>query len=152
MFKSMLIFTCVAMITGSLAISDAEWEAYKKLHKKQYETKLEDSIRRELLADNLDEINEFNVRQAPKLGFKLGTNQFSDLTRSELKRFGRTKSSPNSPNSRQAQEYLDSIISQQPGRQPLPSRVDWRLIPNRVTEVKDQGLDCKSSWAFAAVS
>lgn len=135
---------------STIALTDVEWENYKSQYGKRYKTKLEDTIRRELLVDTLDEIKKFNEEQAPIVGYKIGLNRFSDMTKSEIKRLGGTKTSV-SKNGRFADEQLNMILASS-NYETIPSRVDWRLKPNRVTKVKDQGMSCRSSWAFATVS
>lgn len=42
--------------------------------------------------------------------------------------------------------FLQAILAD---TAPVPVRVDWRNVPNRVSEVKSQ-RKCQASWAFAA--
>lgn len=70
------IFYCTAFSQEDF---DAYWEMYKNHYKKQYSGK-EDSIRRNILRNNIKMINNHNVRHDLGLvSYRLKVNKFADM-------------------------------------------------------------------------
>lgn len=136
--NSIVLFLLLfSAIKCSYTVSDTEWTSFKKQYDKNYSANLEDWIRRELYQDSIDEVNEFNAKQTIRLGFKIGLNQFSDLTKVELKRLGGTRTTANIGNSPKAQQFLNNILND--SSEIIPDYVDWRKQTNVVGRVKNQG-------------
>jgi len=111
---------------------------FVKQHGKAY-TGAEFLKRFAIFEANLAKITAHN---ALNLGWKMGMNQFGDLTADEFKakitNFGYTpRAIRRAPNGRQGAFELES----------LPATVDWTTA-GAVTAVKDQG-QCGSCWSFS---
>merc|ERR1711937_200367 len=113
-----------------------QFARFKEQYGKVYKTRSEQFRRATIFADNLKKIEEHNKSGA---SWKMGVNEFSDLTSEEFEAVytGGYKRLPmpsgNVPAARQSKKAHE-----------LPSEVDWR---NVTTEVKNQG-QCGSCWAF----
>ena len=90
-------------------------------------------------ADNFDYISRENAKGH---SYKLGLNEFSDMTLDEFKM---SKLGLNLPGSKWGS--LKSLGTHKPGNSSAPSSVDWRS--KAVTPVKNQ-KQCGSCWAFSA--
>ncbi|KAL6844394.1 hypothetical protein ACP4OV_026067 [Aristida adscensionis] len=103
---------------------------------------LGDDRRFRVFWDNLRFVDAHNAR-ADEHGYRLGMNQFADLTNEEF-RAAYLGARP-APTGRAAGERY-----RHDGSEELPEAVDWRE-KGAVAPVKNQG-QCGSCWAFSAVS
>jgi len=125
--------------------SEYSFEEYVRDFQKTYRDDADREAHRAIFERNLAMITAHNRDHTQS--FKMGVNQFADLSEQEMKaNFGynsrlaslRRASSPVGDHSRVAPSAL-------------PTTVDWRTNnPPVVTPVKNQGA-CGSCWAFAAV-
>ncbi|CAI0429670.1 unnamed protein product [Linum tenue] len=97
-----------------------------------YGSSHEKEVRYQIFKDNAALVDSFNA--AGDKPYKLGTNQFADLTNEEFKT---TRCSPQEGSFRY--ENVSAV----------PTTMDWRK-KGAVTPIKDQG-QCGSCWAFSAV-
>ncbi|GER56747.1 cysteine proteinases superfamily protein [Striga asiatica] len=107
------------------------WRAYYKLDEPTND-------RFPAFRENVLRIHRFNQLDEP---YKLGLNQFSDLTAQEFAALHRCQPGPRQP--------LEEEFGQEHDISDLPTSVDWRA-KGAVTYVKNQ-LNCRSCWAFSAV-
>merc|ERR1712018_610007 len=133
-FVLALLF-CTTFASGTVL---DEFKAVKEKFNKNYVNKKENAHRLNVFANNLQIINDHNNEADDgKHTFRMGVNQFTDLTEEEWKqRFTKRENVKPRP-----------ITKSQPtpGR---PDSVDWRE-EGYVTEVQDQG-NCGSCWAFGS--
>lgn len=139
--------TMSRIVLESSVATETRYEQWMKEFERNYADDAEKEKRFKIFAENLEYIENFN--RAGKQTYKLGLNQFSDLTNEEfaalyncvdLKRelessmvstagpiFNMSEISPtNSPKGK---------------RKPIPDSVDWKES-GAVTNVKRQGLIC----------
>merc|ERR1719348_2968794 len=116
---------------------DLQFAAFREQHGKQYSSKAELELRRDIFHANLVKIEKHNA-----LGtWKMGVNEFSDLTQAEFEAqmTGGYKRMPQSG-------AAPASTFKAKSRSELPDSVDWR-DQGAVSEVKNQG-QCGSCWAF----
>ncbi|KAL6542800.1 hypothetical protein OROHE_010320 [Orobanche hederae] len=98
--------------------------------------------RLEIFSDNVEYIESFNDATAGAKSYKLGLNEFADLTNEEFRAsrngYKLTEFRQNYP----SMSYTESDS--------VPSSIDWR-DKGAVTDVKSQGK-CGGCWAFSAVA
>ncbi|XP_039686085.1 ervatamin-C isoform X1 [Medicago truncatula] len=149
--------TMSRIVLESSVATETRYEQWMKEFERNYADDAEKEKRFKIFAENLEYIENFN--RAGKQTYKLGLNQFSDLTNEEfaalyncvdLKRelessmvstagpiFNMSEISPtNSPKGK---------------RKPIPDSVDWKES-GAVTNVKRQGLICGCCYAFATTA
>ncbi|XP_057460610.1 senescence-specific cysteine protease SAG39-like [Actinidia eriantha] len=144
------IFLALIFILGTLAsqatsrsLQDASMYEKHKLWMARYGRVYEDTEETEkrfnIFKDNVEYIESFN--KATNKLYKLGVNQFADLTNEEFKLRNRFKSHVCSP----ATPFFkyENVSA-------APSTMDWRK-KGAVTPIKDQG-QCGCCWAFSAVA
>lgn len=143
----------LSLIGLTLAHPDAEWMLFKEKHGKNYQDSSVDQMRRQIFEENKKMVEEFNLNEADKAGYRKGLNHMSDWTAEEkmkLKGFKPDLQLRNSiRRSMRSRKFIESILKRQ--TIPLPTEVDWRKQEGRVTPVKNQG-PCGSCWAFSTVS
>jgi len=137
-----LVVICAGLLGAVLASKDAyrdlQFAKFRELHGKQYSSKAELELRRDIFHANLVKIEKHNA-----LGtWKMGVNEFSDLTQAEFEAqmTGGYKRMPQSGAGAPASTFKAKSRSE------LPDSVDWR-DQGAVSEVKNQG-QCGSCWAF----
>lgn len=122
--------------------TEALWKLFKLSFKKEYESEALENLRRNVFLDNKRAIDEHNARyEEGKVSFKMGLNQFSDMT---LKEFSDTNNGFRMPGKSSLPVWSEAAATVKD----LPDYVDWRRN-NMVTPVKNQG-QCGSCWAFSS--
>ena len=112
-------------------------------YQKQYRSKEDFNLRRQVFLTNLNRIRSHNEKNSSS--YRMGVNRFSDMNEEEFramlgyKNFGQHGRKIDGENSFIIFNTTD-----------LPKSVDWRPT-GAVTKVKDQG-SCGSCYAFSAVS
>ncbi|OMO65349.1 hypothetical protein COLO4_31317 [Corchorus olitorius] len=124
-----------------LAEKFTQWMAQ---HGRTYEIKEQENMRFEIFKNNLEYIENFN-----KMGnqtYKLGINEFADLTNEEfLASYAGYKMFPSTSSvSTNSNRFRYKNLTK------VPASIDWRQ-KGAVTPIKDQG-DCGSCWAFSSVA
>ncbi|XP_047337067.1 senescence-specific cysteine protease SAG39-like [Impatiens glandulifera] len=104
-----------------------------------YKDEAEKEKRYTIFKDNVEMIESFN--RAANKPYKMGINQFADLTNQEFKLRNKFKSHVCSDN--------NSLFRYQ-NISAVPATMDWRK-KGAVTPIKDQG-QCGCCWAFSAVA
>ncbi|XP_047336319.1 senescence-specific cysteine protease SAG39-like [Impatiens glandulifera] len=104
-----------------------------------YKDEAEKEKRYTIFKDNVEMIESFN--RAANKPYKMGINQFADLTNQEFKLRNKFKSHVCSDN--------NSLFKYQ-NISAVPATMDWRK-KGAVTPIKDQG-QCGCCWAFSAVA
>ncbi|XP_062102983.1 senescence-specific cysteine protease SAG39-like [Humulus lupulus] len=153
--KSQLICFAIIVVLGAWAYDEASartledravsmydrYRAWKGHHGRVYKDINEEKKRFEIFKRNVARIDDFNW--ASNKPYKLGVNQFADLTNEE---FGASRNRYKAhvcDSTRTASFRYENVTA-------LPSSLDWRKL-GAVTPVKDQG-DCGCCWAFSAVA
>ncbi|CAO1943638.1 unnamed protein product [Urochloa humidicola] len=122
----------------------AMYELWLAEHGRAYNALGEHDRRFRVFWDNLRFVDAHNAR-AGEHGYRLGMNQFADLTNDEFRAAYLGAKLPAPGNNRAVGERY-----RHDGVEALPDKVDWRE-KGAVAPVKNQG-QCGSCWAFSAVS
>lgn len=139
-----VVLVFASLLVGcSKAVSEAEWEEFKREHGKSYSSPKEESLRRATFGRNRQHIERFNLEQSRSAGFTLATNHLSDVSESERQWWAGPKPSARGArralarrSSPEGRRLLHAILS---SNSTLPDAVDWRQAGDRVTAVKNQG-------------
>ncbi|KDO37366.1 hypothetical protein CISIN_1g048025mg, partial [Citrus sinensis] len=123
----------------------AKHEQWMAQHGRTYKDELEKAMRLNIFKQNLEYIGKAN--KEGNRTYKLGTNEFSDLTNEEFRASYTGYNTPVPSLSRQSS--LPSNFKYQ-NVTDVPTSIDWRE-KGAVTHIKDQG-QTGSSWAFSAVA
>ncbi|XP_040948678.1 senescence-specific cysteine protease SAG39-like [Gossypium hirsutum] len=109
---------------------------------RKYESKLEKEKRLNIFKGNLEYIESF--KNGGNGSFKLGLNEFADMTHDEFIATHTGYKMQNNPT------WLESTSFMYENYSNAPKSFDWR-DQNAVTPIKNQGK-CGCCWAFSAVA
>ncbi|NWI91166.1 CATL1 protein, partial [Pitta sordida] len=135
---------CLGLVLGAPRLDsdlDGHWQLWKSWHNKDYHAR-EESWRRVVWEKNLKMIELHNLDHTlGKHSYKLGMNQFGDMTSEEFRQLMNGY-----VHKKSERKYRGSLFLE-PNFLEVPRSVDWRE-KGYVTPVKDQG-QCGSCWAFS---
>ncbi|XVF87344.1 hypothetical protein PTKIN_Ptkin18bG0112600 [Pterospermum kingtungense] len=123
-----------------LSMSD-RFEQWLASYGRVYQDAIEKERRFQIFKENVEYIESHNADTSKK--YKLGVNEFSDLTNQEFKAMRNGYKMRPSKASRTSSFRYENVTS-------VPSSMDWRE-KGAVTNIKDQG-QCGCCWAFSAVA
>lgn len=135
-----LLLLAAGLVIANAAIPETmSWEEWKGHFNKGYESQNLHNKRRDGFNANVRMIQAHNERaDAGKETYRLGVNQFTDLSRQE---WADTYLSKTGPPQNIEKDYADLSDVE------APDSVDWRT-KGAVTPVKNQG-QCGSCWSFS---
>lgn len=142
----LLLGLMTTLISVTIANSPGNsWVEYTNRYNKIYNSKLDEAKHRAIFEAKKIWIKKINARE---LDYRLELNMYSDWTLKQLKEqllgYIADQEVVSDPS---AKAFLDAILE---SSVPIPDRLDWRSVSNRVSAVKSQGR-CGSSWAFSAI-
>ncbi|KAL2328064.1 hypothetical protein Fmac_021491 [Flemingia macrophylla] len=148
-YISLTVLCCMAFLgvqVTSRSLQDASMyerhEQWMIRYGKEYKDPREREKRFRIFKDNVNYIETFN--NAANKNYKLGINQFADLTNEEfVAQRNRFKGHMCSSIARTTSYKYENVTA-------VPSSIDWRQ-KGAVTPIKDQG-QCGCCWAFSAVA
>jgi len=120
---------------------EASFARYKERYGRVYGSAEEETARLENFRNSLSTVTSHNAQAG--VSFKMGINQFSDLSDEEFEANMLMK--PQDCSATRA----GGLFAQAPSAVDLPSHMDWR-VRGVISEVKNQG-SCGSCWSFSAV-
>ncbi|XP_060191935.1 zingipain-2-like [Lycium barbarum] len=134
----------IARSQPTLSVSERH-ELWMARHGRVYKDEVEKGKRLMIFKENMKFIESMN--KAGNLSYKLGINEFADITSDEFfaKYTGLNMPSRPSPSPMSSTEFKINGLTDDE----MPSNLDWRKH-GAVTEVKNQG-QCGCCWAFSAV-
>ncbi|EOY28020.1 hypothetical protein QUC31_012804 [Theobroma cacao] len=106
-----------------------------------YQDASEKEKRLQIFKENVEYIESHNADTSKK--YKLGVNEFTDLTNEEFKAMRNGYKLRPSTSSKKSSFRYENVAA-------VPSSMDWRK-KGAVTNIKDQG-QCGCCWAFSAVA
>ncbi|XP_043214801.1 cathepsin L-like proteinase [Amphibalanus amphitrite] len=133
-----------AVLSVAAANENDEWLAFKQRFGRVYEAE-EEVLRRRVFVENLERIRLHNAEHdAGRSTFRLGVNQFADLTNEEFRQKILTEMQP-TITSRPASSRTPTSVNVT-----VPDSFDWRTegVPIRI---QDQG-QLGASWTIATLS
>ncbi|XP_026543723.1 cathepsin K [Notechis scutatus] len=134
----------VAMESSLDKMLDSQWELWKKIHRKDYNGKMEEIPRRVIWEKNLKYINTHNLEfSLGRHTFELAMNHLGDMTSEEVVQKMMGLKVPPSRTQNNETLYVPDWEKR------VPDAVDYRK-KGYVTPVKNQG-QCGSCWAFSSV-
>ncbi|XP_069074634.1 cathepsin K-like [Pleurodeles waltl] len=123
---------------------DSQWELWKKTYRKEYNSQMDELLRRLIWERNLKYINKHNLEFAMGMHtYTLGMNLFGDMTSEELLK---KMTGLIIPHTRHFTNDTDPELERE-GQ--IPDSIDYRK-KGYVTPVRNQG-QCGSCWAFSSV-
>ena len=137
----MVLGTCPSLVMSHSTLHEAALvdlhEQWIFRHGRNYANNTEKKIRFEIFKDNVKYIEKFN--KDGNQTYKLGINNFADLTKGEfLKHFtGILKPNRSYSSSKYSPFMYESVTN-------IPARMDWREY-GAVSDIRDQGQCCKST-------
>ncbi|KAL1494750.1 hypothetical protein ABEB36_010298 [Hypothenemus hampei] len=82
-----IILVLVITLGEAILSTEEEWQQFKSLHNKLYQSSEEEAYRFGIFKNNLEKIREHNEKyERGETTYKMGINQFSDLTFEEFER------------------------------------------------------------------
>lgn len=143
--KVVIVACLLACLVAVALASKTSWGSYKRSYEKKYSSALDEIKRRTIFELNKAQVDEFNSQHAERLGYKKGINHLSDWTEEEKQMLNGFRPDLYKVAPGLVQDNFTLLSAEASA----PENVDWRRVPGRVSEVKDQGL-CASCWAFSA--
>lgn len=139
--KAIVIALVCLLVAAELVAARSnsrEWNLFKRRYGKSYRSPAEEARRFANFLATKQKIERHNA--APNRTHTLSLNHLADLSKEEFARLNGLKHDPiATQKARLALTEHTTIAKILADDSPLPEEVDWRKVPGRVSEVKDQG-------------
>jgi len=145
--KSIILLALVGIACANVFTPEEinrNFEQFKLKYNRQYSSAVQEDIRREIFAYNLEKIHLHNLQADNGVKtYRLAVNNFTDMSNLEFRTYYNGLRLQRSVPKSHAGLFVET-------GKPLPKTVDWR-DKGVVTGVKNQE-QCGSCWAFSAVA